>query len=131
MLKCLLVYISSIWFRGIQKKLIQKNSSWRLDTVQICLWIWFFLCNFSGLQSPDTPYCILHISYSSKTSRPIRIQDFLNYNISQMNWGLKVDFCVWLDIHRSNKFIQVISKGCDQTSLGIPKVMRHFMNNWI
>ena len=37
-----------------------------------------------------------------KTSRPIRMQDSLNYNNSQTSWDMKLNFCMWLDVHRSN-----------------------------
>ena len=34
------------------------------------------------------------------------MQDSLNYSISQMIWDMKLNFCIWLDIYRSQKFIQ-------------------------
>ena len=48
---------------------------------------------------------IRFFSYSPKTCRPIRMQDPLNYNVSKSSGGIKVSFCIWLDIHRSNKSI--------------------------
>ena len=46
-----------------------------------------------------------------KTPRPIRMQFSSNCNISQTNWSVKLNFFVWLDIHRSNKFIQTFQVG--------------------
>ena len=46
---------------------------------------------------------ICFLSYGPKTSRPIRMQDSLNCNISKTSSGMKFDFCTWLNIKRSNK----------------------------
>ena len=43
------------------------------------------------------------LSYGPKTSRPIRMQDSLNCSVLQTIWGMKLNFCTWLDVHRSNK----------------------------
>ena len=40
-------------------------------------------------------------SYRPKCSRPIRLQDFLSFNILQTVWSLKFIFCMSLDIHGS------------------------------
>ena len=44
--------------------------------------------------------------YDRKASRIIRIQNSLNHNISEASWGMKLNFCMWWDIHSSNIFIQ-------------------------
>ena len=49
---------------------------------------------------------IWFLSYIPKIARPIRMQDSLSYNTSQMRRGLLLNFFMLLDIHRSNKFIQ-------------------------
>ena len=46
---------------------------------------------------------IWFLSYGRKTSRPIRMQDFLNYNISQISWGMKFIFWMSLEFHENNK----------------------------
>ena len=65
-------------------------------------------------------FCKSHIweksgSYGPKTSRPIRMQYSLIYNISQTSYGIKFNFCKWSDIYRSNKFTQ--------SFLTMPKIM--------
>ena len=42
-------------------------------------------------------YIRLGIGKVSKTSRPIKMKDSLNGNISQTSWGVMFDFCMWLD----------------------------------
>ena len=39
---------------------------------------------------------IWFLRYVFKTSRPIRMQDSLNCNISQTSWDLNLSFCLWL-----------------------------------
>lgn len=51
------------------------------------------------------------LSYGPKTSRPIRMQNSFNDNISQASWCVKSKFCMWLNIHISNKFIQLFPVG--------------------
>ena len=41
------------------------------------------------------------LRYGLKTSRPIRMQDSLNCNISQRSWDLNLSFCMWLDLHKA------------------------------
>ena len=48
---------------------------------------------------------IWFLRYGPKTSRRIRMQDSLNFNFSQTSLSRKVIFYMWLDIHKSNKFI--------------------------
>ena len=62
------------------------------------------------------------LSYGRKTPRPLRIQDSLNYNISQKSWGMELNFCAWLDsIEVTNMF--VAWSGCGLVCLSMPKVM--------
>ena len=65
----------------------------------------------------------LFVELWSKTSWLIRMQHSLNYNISQMSWDMKLNFCIWLDIHQSSKYYLVALSGCGQACLGMPKVM--------
>ena len=44
---------------------------------------------------------IWFLRYGLKTSRPIRMQDSLNCNISQTSWDLNLSFCMWLDLHKA------------------------------
>ena len=46
----------------------------------------------------------------------VRMQDSLNCNISQTSRGMKLNLCVWLDIHRSKTFVKTFH-------LGMPKVI--------
>ena len=46
------------------------------------------------------------LSYGPKISRSIRMWDSLNHSVSQTSSDMKLDFCMWLDMHRSNKFTQ-------------------------
>ena len=41
-------------------------------------------------------------SYCPKTSRLIRMQDSLNYNVSQMSWVMKMNSFMGLDFHKSS-----------------------------
>ena len=41
----------------------------------------------------------LFLSYGPKLSWPIRLQTFLNFNISKKHWAMKMILCVYLDIH--------------------------------
>lgn len=41
------------------------------------------------------------VRYCPKAPRPIKMQDYLNCNISQAILGMKMNFCMWPDIHRS------------------------------
>ena len=41
----------------------------------------------------------LFLSYGPKLSWPIRLQTFLNFNISKKHWAMKLILCVYVDIH--------------------------------
>ena len=41
----------------------------------------------------------LFLSYGPKLSWPIRLQTFLNFNISKKHWAMKLILCMYLDIH--------------------------------
>ena len=56
-----------------------------------------------------------------KTSRPIRMQDFLSYNISKTRRGIKFKFCIGLDIQRSNEFILSFQVNVMMHTLPCPK----------
>ena len=56
-----------------------------------------------------------------KTFRPIRMQNFLNCNISQTNGIMKMKFCWWLDIHKSNKFTKSFQVGVIRLAWECPK----------
>lgn len=43
-------------------------------------------------------------NFCQKTSGPIRMLDSLSYNISQKSRGIKLNFFMWLDIHKNSKF---------------------------
>lgn len=63
----------------------------------------------------------LHIwkksGFRTKNSRPNRMQDYFDCNISQTSWCVRLNFCVWLNISRSNKFIQLIQVGVVENEL--------------
>ena len=42
-------------------------------------------------------------SYTPKTSRPVRLKDFLKFTISRMSWGMKLTYCMWLVRHLKKK----------------------------
>ena len=50
-----------------------------------------------------TPYPakFLFFNYGPKCSQPIRLQDFLYFNISKSIWRMKFIFCMQLDPHRN------------------------------
>lgn len=50
------------------------------------------------------------------------MQDFLNYNISQTVWDIKLNFCIWSDIHRSNNFTHSFALFVFQAWLTCPKL---------
>ena len=47
---------------------------------------------------------LMGLRYGPKTSRPIKMQDSSNYSIWQLSWGMNLNFDIWQDIHRSNKY---------------------------
>ena len=47
---------------------------------------------------------IWFLSYGPKTWKQIRMQDSLNYNISQKTWGVKLNFLLWLKVQESTKY---------------------------
>ena len=55
---------------------------------------------------------IWFLSYAPKTSRLIRVQDSLNYNISQTCWWIGIFVCNYTSL-----------SGCGQECMGMPKVM--------
>ena len=54
---------------------------------------------------------ICFLSHGPKSSRPIRIQDYLNCNAWQTSWGMKLKICMWLDMYRDNKNIWLLQFG--------------------
>ena len=52
-------------------------------------------------------YKIWLLSYGAKTSRPIRMYDSLNYNISQTSWDMKLNSCMWLEILGATNFFSL------------------------
>ena len=79
---------------------------------------------------------IWFLSYNPKTSRPIRIQDSLNFGISETSWGMKLNFCMWLDIHQNNKFSQFFQVDMirfDWACLKLSEIMSqlHLKSSWI
>ena len=66
--------------------------------------------------------------------RATRIQDSLNYNISETSWGMKLNFCVWLRI--SNKLIQSFQMGVVSNPWLCPNLYQivsqvHLLDEWI
>ena len=59
-----------------------------------------------------------------KASWLIRIQDCLNYNISQTSWGKKLNFCIRLNIHGSNKFTKTFQVGVARHPCACSKLCR-------
>ena len=49
--------------------------------------------------------------FCQKTSGPIRMLDSLSYNISQKSRSIKLNFFMWLDIHKNSKFTQPFQVG--------------------
>ena len=53
----------------------------------------------------------------------MKIQDSLNSSISEMSYGgMKLNFCMSLDIHRSNKFTQHFQVGVVRYGEAFPKL---------
>ena len=82
---------------------------WEKSNSLICT----FLLEYKYINGLVTKYQgkIWFLTYSPKTSRPIRIQDSLNNIISHTSWYMKLNICMWLDIHRRNKFTQLFQVG--------------------
>ena len=59
-------------------------------------------------------YKIWLLSYGAKTSRPIRMYDSLNYNISQTSWDMKLNSCI--------KFFQSFQVGVVRHAQACPKL---------
>ena len=66
-------------------------------------WIWQYLWSSNFYQNHMSGK-ISFLSYEKKTSRPIRIQDSLNCNISKTSWYLSLNLYMWPPIHRINKY---------------------------
>ena len=85
----------------------------------------FFKLEYKGTNGLLT-FCKNHVFgknlvliYGPKTSKPIRMQDSSNYNISQTSWNLKLNFCMLLDIY---KIYAVISSGVVRHAWACPKL---------
>ena len=69
----------------------------------------FFYFYYEDIASCHYKNCMylenLALSYKRKCSRPIRFQDFLNYNISKTMWCIKLIFCMQLDVRWSHSLI--------------------------
>ena len=69
----------------------------------------FFFLNMKFLMifqlSVKTAYLekIYFLSYGPKTSTRTRMQDSWNQNISEIVWGMNLNFWIWLKICRNNK----------------------------
>ena len=99
---------------------------WVLTKIQRILCIHFFLeyeSTYALLAFSKKINCLVKSgSWGPKTSKSIRMQDSLNYNISQMSWNLKFNFRMWLDIHKRNKFTQSFQVGVVRHAWGCPKL---------
>ena len=71
------------------------------------------------------------MSYGPKTSWLITMQDSLKYNISQTSWGMKLKFCILLNIYRNNNFTQSFRMGLVRYPWACPElceIMSHLKN---
>ena len=50
-------------------------------------------------------------SKKPKCSWPVRLQDSLKCNISRKNWGIKLIFCLWINIKVSYKVVLSLMEG--------------------
>ena len=96
----------SHWVKWSQKipKMNEKWGFFRVLTTFSSINMYFFLLengSTNGLLTSKTA-CLRKIWFLSYVT--IRMQASLNYNISQTSWVMKLNFCMWLDIHRRNKF---------------------------
>ena len=109
-----------------------KNKVFGVLTKILSIHMYFFWLKYersNGLLLSAKTKCLGKIwlfSYDIITYWPIRMQDSLNYNISQTTWGLNLNFCMWLDIHGSNKFAQTFRVGVVEHACACPKVMPNF-----
>ena len=89
---------------------------WRKSHPFICI---FFYLNTKLLTFFEN--CIsgknLVFELWTKNSRPNRMQDYFDCNISQTSSCVRLNFCVWLNVSRSNKFIQLIQVGVVENEL--------------
>ena len=63
---------------------------------------------------------IWFLSYGPKTSKQIRIEGSLNYNLSHETGDMKLNFCMWLEVEECTKYCYW--GGCAQARLNMPKV---------
>ena len=93
---------------------------WQHSYPLICI---FFTWNGStnGLLTSKTA-CLRKIWFLSYVT--IRMQASLNYNISQTSWVMKLNFCMWLDIHRRNKFTKAFQLVVVRHVRACPKLCR-------
>ena len=72
-------------------------------------------------------YKIWLLSYGAKTSRPIRMYDSLNYNISQTSWDMKLNSCMWLEILGATNFFSLFK----WVWSGMPRHAQSYVKSWV
>ena len=80
------------------------STVWKPLLCAIFGFTWSTIVVFMILQKPH----VLGKSFSSyirKWSRPIRLQDFLSFNITKLIWGIKFIFWMFLSVHGSYSLI--------------------------
>ena len=92
------------WVRRAQKvrKIPQKWGFWQKSNPFRCAFF-SFLVQYKSSNGLLTFYknsmfrknLLLELLAKNQTFRPIRVQNSLNYNISQMSWGMKLNFWMW------------------------------------
>ena len=72
--------------------------------VPLMCYLWVYIMHHSCLYDSEKTKCFRKISFSSckrKCSRPIRLQDFLTFDITKTIWGIKFLFWMELRFHGS------------------------------
>ena len=78
----------------------ERKSNLFLCTIFNSVWKW----EQCYIYLPKLLVCKKSSFWVMVQSRPIRIQDSLNCNMSETSWGMKLTFCSWISIHRNNRY---------------------------
>ena len=100
--KCLFMYL--VWHiqkvtHSIKNLLLGKNPkiSLKVEIFGVICYFWVYMMHQSCHYDSATTACFGKISFSSynwKCSWPIRLQDFLSFNITKTIWVKNFSFCI-------------------------------------
>ena len=85
----------------------ERKSNLFLCTIFNSVWKW----EQCYIYLPKLLVCKKSSFWVMVQSRPIRIQDSLNCNMSETSWGMKLTFCSWISTHRNNRYSRTFQIG--------------------